>query len=413
MRCAFCFSNNDKSRENCQLCGSPLCGLAPPETAPTSSTRLPRTAPQLPENATSSASKTALPKPKTTRQHLPIATERKTSKPPPKTSPLQNTTSQSSELQNAKRQSSQLQTPQLQLVAQLKFDGIVNAAFWATNQIAVVSRDAQIVLWNASRDETQTLFSPPKPNDSRCLLAAFDALHNRVVLAFEDGGIELVSTRNPISSTRLRANGATALALALSQESEILAVASQDGTLCLWDLAFPQRAPNTIDSGEMRRALAISGDARSVATGNESGQVAVWNRRSLETGARAQWSFAAHRLWVSALAFSPNAQMLASGGYDGTVRLFAVQNGFETARFPAENQSSNEGQVAALCFLDNRFLAIGWASGTLWLLDSWTGTTASFALLSAAPKHLAASRDGEFLVASCGDKVQLFRLSLS
>lgn len=308
---------------------------------------------------------------------------------------------------------------QLQLVARRKVDETVLAvAFWPQNRrddsIVFVTRRGELQLWNPQNDTLQILSTHRTKTTSACLMASFDAVHQRIVLAFEDGGIEILDVAHGQSSTRLLGNGAKATSLAMADEAEVLAVAAEDGTIELWDLSSVKQTPQTtLDLCGLHR-VAIAPNAKWLACGNDSGQVQVWNLQASHSLAQPQWSFDAHRLWVSALAFSPNAQMLASGGYDGTVRLYASQNGFEMARFPASNQDTQFGAVSSLCFADDRLVVIGFAQGTLALLDSWTGTswagtTTPLAHLSSAVTHLAASSDGALLLALCRDEALLLR----
>ncbi len=385
MRCPFCFTDNN-SGETCRTCGSPLHGLPPQKSAAKqSSTRLdapPLNAPlQLPQRR---AVLPNLPKP---------------------TKPQQNNSLEQSEPQ------------ELQLIARRKVDEtLLCAAFWSQQSqeetVALMTSNGALQFWNLQRDTLQLVSAPRTKKIFRCSMASFDAAHERVVLAFDDGRLELVEALHGASSTRLLTKGAVATSLAMASEAEVLAVASEDGTIALWDLKSPQKAPAiTLELCGLHR-VAIAPNATWLVCGNESGQVQMWNMQALQMTSQPQWSFEAHHLWVSSVAFSPNAQMLASGGYDGTVRLYASQNGFELAQFPAAGENADFGAVTALCFADNRSVVIGFAQGTLARLDSWTGTTTSLAHLAAPVLHLTASRDGSSIIALCGNEVLLWRLPI-
>ena len=379
MRCSFCFADNQSTSETCAVCGSPLRGLPPQKAvaARQSSTRLPQIA------ASIAAPHVILSKP----------TKRET---------------------NAQEQSP---SQKLQLVARRKVDEtFLSAAFWPQNRqddnIIFVTRRGELQLWNPHHDASQTLAMPRAKTTSACLMASFDVAKERVVLAFEDGRIELLDVARGASSTRLSAEGAKATSLAMAEEAEVLAVAGEDGTIRLWDLGSIELTPRIMDLCGLHR-VAIAPNATWLACGDDSGQVQVWNLQASHSLAQPQWSFDAHHLWVSALAFSPNAQMLASGGYDGTVRLYASQNGFEMARFPALNQNADFGAVSSLCFAGNRCVAIAFAQGTIALLDCWAGTTTLLTHLASAATHLATSGGGTLLLALCRDETLLWRLPAS
>ncbi|HVF85298.1 MAG TPA: hypothetical protein VM821_04905 [Abditibacteriaceae bacterium] len=376
MRCSFCFADNKNTGETCAVCGSPLRGLPPQKAvvAQQSSTRSDEMAASLP------APRAILPKP-------------------------------------AKRKTTiQEQSParELQLIAHHKLEEpLLCASFWTQSRqddaIVFVTRRGELQLWNPQSDTVQIVSAPRAKTVSAPLITSFDAANGHIVLAWEDGRTELLDVTRGARSTRLSGEGAKATSLALAGKAQVLAVAGEDGTIRLWDLSSPKPTPQTtMDLCGLHR-VAIAPDAAWLACGDDSGQVQVWNMKA-QPLAQSQWNFDAHRLWVSSLAFSPNAQMLASGGYDGTVLLYASQNGFEMARFPSQDQDAEFGAVSSLCFAGNRLVAIAYAQGTVALLDSWTGTTTPLTHLSSAVTYLATSSDGDLLLALCRNEALLWRL---
>jgi hypothetical protein len=74
-----------------------------------------------------------------------------------------------------------------------------------------------------------------------------------------------------------------------------------------------------------------------------------------------------HSYAVSALCVLPDGR-LASGSYDGTIRLWDMTAGAETARL-----EGHSGEVGALCMLPGGRLASGSSDGTIRLWDTTTG----------------------------------------
>jgi serine/threonine-protein kinase len=117
--------------------------------------------------------------------------------------------------------------------------------------------------------------------------------------------------------------------------------------------------------------------------------------------------FKGHRNWVTALAFTPDRNTLASGGTDGPVRLWRF-----TRNRPSQEVLSHTQvrEVNSLVFApDNNTLAVG--SGTLegfvWLWDLSTEPPQEKALLrghSAPVDALAFSRDGKQLITGSSDR---------
>jgi len=71
------------------------------------------------------------------------------------------------------------------------------------------------------------------------------------------------------------------------------------------------------------RTSSFSRDSRLLATASEDLTVKLWDVAS----GRLMRTFRGHRHWVSAAAFSPDSMMIASAAYDGTVRIWDVRTG--------------------------------------------------------------------------------------
>lgn len=117
--------------------------------------------------------------------------------------------------------------------------------------------------------------------------------------------------------------------------------------------------------GRSQSALAFSPDGRIAATGwyDRQGQfwVGIWEVAS-ET---LIVPFGRHQEKVASLAFSHDGSLLASGGLDGTVRVWSVPSGDERARF-----SGHRGGIRSLAFSrDDWVLASGGSDSSVVLWD--------------------------------------------
>jgi WD40 repeat protein len=150
------------------------------------------------------------------------------------------------------------------------------------------------------------------------------------------------------------------LAAAYSPAAGLLALAPEDGTVVLLDVA-----------GEVRHvlkghtdavvALAFAPDGRTLASGSTDNTARLWDPR---TGKELR-KLEGHRSWVYGVAFAADGKALASGGYDKTVRLWDVATGKQRRLF-----EGHKGSVRAVAFSpDGEALASAGSDRTVRLWD--------------------------------------------
>ena len=118
--------------------------------------------------------------------------------------------------------------------------------------------------------------------------------------------------------------------VAFSPDSSLLASASRDTTVRLWDVAT-RKQRSILRHPDAVQSLAFSPDGKLLATAGKDGNVRVWDVGT----AQERFVFTEHAhsqerkrsYEVHAVAFSPDGKTLASGGEDVTVRLFDLATG--------------------------------------------------------------------------------------
>jgi WD40 repeat protein/tetratricopeptide (TPR) repeat protein len=178
--------------------------------------------------------------------------------------------------------------------------------------------------------------------------------------------------------------------LAFSPDGKLLASASADGIVTLWEL--PAGELHCVLPGRCNYSspICFMSDGKSLVSGGEAGTIIVWD---LESRAP-RHTLAGHSKSLTSLALSRDGKLLASASNDGTVRLW------DTQRFEEQDTLvGSSGAVLSVAFSrDNRTLAAAEPGGVVRLWDLSTPT----------PRHiLKGHTDGVWCVAASPDGKQV------
>jgi WD40 repeat protein len=109
-------------------------------------------------------------------------------------------------------------------------------------------------------------------------------------------------------------------AVAIAPDHQTIASASQDKTICLWNINTKTLLFTLPEKARINTVAFHPSNAELLASGCHDRAVQLWN---LQT--RQAKSFIGHRHAVNAVAWSPDGKVLASGSSDKTVKLWNVE----------------------------------------------------------------------------------------
>jgi WD40 repeat protein/energy-coupling factor transporter ATP-binding protein EcfA2 len=120
------------------------------------------------------------------------------------------------------------------------------------------------------------------------------------------------------------------LSVAFSPNSNLLASASKDGTVRIWDLNTNAEIGKLTEHRGDVLSVAFSPNGKMIATGGEDSTIILWDAATLKSMGP---SLKSHNFQVWSVAFSPNGKYLASGSYDTDIIIWNVEAMIELARF--------------------------------------------------------------------------------
>ena len=272
--------------------------------------------------------------------------------------------------------------------------------------LASSSEDATIRLWSIETRQTRSIINAHKikayavdfsPDGERLIssgadetIKIWDVARETVLLDLElrsapekqiaisrDGKKLATATLNEISlqtvgegqeAVMLRGHSSFVTAVAFSEDSELLASASEDGAVKLWNVRSGRESFSLAGDGSKVHRLAFSPDGKSLATQDDNDVVRLWNLQTHTETLR----LANHPSSVTSLAFTRGGETLACGYWNGDIKLWNTTNGNLKLWIQAAKFSS---PIAAIAFNnDGKMFATGeWVTPKVALRDAASG----------------------------------------
>jgi len=168
---------------------------------------------------------------------------------------------------------------------------------------------------------------------------------------------------------RLRGHSHYVQDVVLSRDGQYALTGSWDKTLRLWDLNFARTSRLFVGHTGDVLSVAFSADNRQIVSGSRDRSIKLWN-----TLGECKCSIDdAHNDWVSCVKFSPNTHnpVVVSAGWDKLVKVWSLQKKFTFAQaLPGHTGYVNSVSISP----DGSLCATGGKEGTVMLWDLNEGT---------------------------------------
>jgi WD40 repeat protein len=220
--------------------------------------------------------------------------------------------------------------------------------------------------------------------------------------ASDDGAITLwdLQTRQQIGVLPGKSSN-IAMSLAFSPDGKTLASGHEANTITFWDVRTqdPIGSPLTGHS-KIVRSVAFSPDGKTLASGSEDETIILWDVQTHQTIGQ---PFTGHSAVIYSIAFSPDGQTLASGSVDQTVILWDIQ----THKPISQPFTGHTDWVKSVVFSpDGKVIASGGVDETIILWNTKTHQQIGKPMTdhSGEIRSLAFSPDGNVLASGSADK---------
>jgi WD40 repeat protein len=231
-------------------------------------------------------------------------------------------------------------------------DEVTSVAFSADGDTIVsASLDKTIRLWDL---QGNAVGQPIRGHEGGIFSMALSSDGKTLISTSADHTIRMWQVQNSLTSQKVPAHEVQINSVAFSPDGQTIATASDDGTIKLWDIQGNPVGQLTHPEQARVSAIAFSPDGQTLVSSGEDGLIYQWNvqqQQSIgqplqghEETDETQTDKADEKDIVQTLAFHPKGDLIISGGADGTVRLWNIQQN-QPGGAPFEGHTGNVRSV--------------------------------------------------------------------
>jgi WD40 repeat protein len=156
--------------------------------------------------------------------------------------------------------------------------------------------------------------------ETNATASAFGNRSDLLAIGYFDGTVRVWNYHQEALLHEFKIHSGEVWSLAFTADDSLLASASGDAKVGLYDLQAGRSFPALSDHTECVWDVAFAPDGKTLVSVSDDATINLWSLASR----RAALTLRAHRGAVTSVAFTPNGKLMATGGADGAIRLWAA-----------------------------------------------------------------------------------------
>ncbi|MCY7323671.1 MAG: caspase family protein [Phormidesmis sp. CAN_BIN36] len=236
-------------------------------------------------------------------------------------------------------------------------------------QTIAAANNKIIQLWKRNNGTVQPLAIVLKGHTSTITAVEFSSSGKLLASASADKTIKLWNIADGSQIRTLTGHRDRVTTLSFRNDGKLLASGSADKTIKLWNVADGSLSSTLKGHNDEITAVRFSPNGRLLASGGYDNTLRLWYRNS-----PASIVIGRHQLAIAAIAFSPNGRSIASGSWDNTIKLWVLGKDNNEAILSQTLTGHSDGVTSLSFSSDSQILASGSADTTLKLWDAKTGS---------------------------------------